>query len=191
MAVRMLAPVANPSSTRMTVLPVRSRGAESPSIDALPALQFDLFPGHDSVDIRLVQSGRLHHIGIEDPHSPARDGPESQFLLPRNPQLSDHVHIERGVESLRDLEGHHHSSPGKSQHDEIASAHISGEALCKNPPCICAVGEYAHDPILRVPLARQPYLAASASMSFRQPSGLAWITRPLKRARRLTRKARN
>ncbi len=111
----MLAPVAIPSSTKITVLPRGSATGPSAAVGALPPVEFDGFPFDHLAHLLVADAQVRHHIVVHDDAAAAGQRTHRQFRPPRHAQLPDQEHVQLRMQSRGDLPADRNAAAGQPE----------------------------------------------------------------------------
>jgi hypothetical protein len=103
MAARMVAPVAKPSSTRITVRPRTSGGRATAAVETLAPGQLVLLLCRNRINQMLRQPEMMHELVIEYTHAACRNSAHRQLLVSGDAQLAHDKNVERGVKRAGDF----------------------------------------------------------------------------------------
>lgn len=138
MPARRLAPVAMPSSTRMTVSPATESGVVA-AIDGLAALQFLLRSRGDAFDFGRGNRQSAKNLAVENADASGRDRSKGKFFLAGDAEFPEKEHVERGAQCGRNFERDGYAAARNTEYNHIVPVGIFFKPPRQTPAGFCAI----------------------------------------------------
>ena len=103
-----------------------------------------LLPRLDRRELVLRHPGRVHDLGVDDPHPVLPDRAHAQLGLERHPELPHDDDIQRRAQRPRHLKRDRDAAPRQAQDNDRLAPQVP-QPGGKPPPRIITIGENHHD----------------------------------------------
>ena len=103
------------------------------AIQAVAAFQLEPLADRDLFDGGPWNAELGDEVFAQHAHAAARDGAHRQFRMTRNAELADEKHVERRMQSFRDLESDRHPTPRQREHDDVMAIRVLRQRVGELP----------------------------------------------------------
>src|SRR5438876_2879285 len=168
----MVAPVARPSSTRITVLPRKSGNGRLPRYSASRRSSSGFLGSYGSQHFLRIRELR-HDVFVDNSHAARGDRTHRELTITGNAELSHHENIERDAQRRRHFVPDRHTTPRQGEHDHVGVPRVFLQMLREDATRLVPVAK-ARPALGRVP---KHNIYASAPVAIGQNDGMFAVTR--------------
>jgi hypothetical protein len=112
------------------------------AIGSFAAFQFSFGLRDDPFEVGRVDCQETNYPAIENANTTRGDRSEGDFLLARDPELSDDEYVEGGAQRRGNFEGDGDSPARNAQYDDIVSSRIFMKPPDKASSCFLTISKY-------------------------------------------------